>query len=523
MVDEVVGKLSFVDLAGNERGADRGDAASKDDLARREGAEINKSLLALKECIRAMDMGKSHQPFRQSKLTLVLRDSFIGNSNCVVIATISPNSSNTEHTLNTLRYADRIKALGPGGSDGSSSSGSGTLVDDGHTYDHNTKYEHEGINENEKKVNNSISAGRNVLRKPNRRSTIGGGLADAQVRPTPLRNHVNFANKQFFTNKTGMAMADNKGQLEARSDRIRNRITPNGAINGTNIRGEKRSGEEAVAMGMGMGMGSQGIQNSRTLSSVSKAGDLIKSNVGRDGEGGGRGIARSRPGTRTGTGSLAINTTALPVSKGSMSANRLRTPTRAAERNVRMETMSPARKSVMRNSSKSVSSGSNFGTNNRNNNNNNNNNSGSGSGGNNGSSSNGFIGSISGDENKQQTGTSTILKKDYEMQDMRMNARERELKIDQTMKQFIERHKTHLQFLKNAYKEESLLIKQYTQKLEMAGNEEDNENGNKGEGEGAEEMASGYLAHLDMILIAFQENIQKTRQEIMQVVSEHGL
>lgn len=41
-----------------------------------DGAEINKSLLALKECIRALDQGKKHLPFRGSKLTLVLKDSF---------------------------------------------------------------------------------------------------------------------------------------------------------------------------------------------------------------------------------------------------------------------------------------------------------------------------------------------------------------------------------------------------------------------------------------------------------------
>jgi len=34
-----------------------------------DGAEINKSLLALKECIRALDLGKNHTPFRGSKLT----------------------------------------------------------------------------------------------------------------------------------------------------------------------------------------------------------------------------------------------------------------------------------------------------------------------------------------------------------------------------------------------------------------------------------------------------------------------
>jgi hypothetical protein len=74
---------------------------------RMEGAEINKSLLALKECIRALDQDSRHTPFRGSKLTQVLRDSFVGNSRTCMIATISPNGSNSEHTLNTLRYADR--------------------------------------------------------------------------------------------------------------------------------------------------------------------------------------------------------------------------------------------------------------------------------------------------------------------------------------------------------------------------------------------------------------------------------
>jgi hypothetical protein len=76
-----------------------------------EGSEINKSLLALKECIRALDQVTRHTPFRQSKLTQVLKDSFIGNSRTCMIATITPSSSNSEHSLNTLRYADRVKEL----------------------------------------------------------------------------------------------------------------------------------------------------------------------------------------------------------------------------------------------------------------------------------------------------------------------------------------------------------------------------------------------------------------------------
>lgn len=103
------GKFSLVDLAGNERGADTAKANRKRQL---EGADINKSLLALKECIRALGHNKSHTPFRASKLTQVLRDSFIGqNSSTCMIATISPGMSSCENTLNTLRYANRVKEL----------------------------------------------------------------------------------------------------------------------------------------------------------------------------------------------------------------------------------------------------------------------------------------------------------------------------------------------------------------------------------------------------------------------------
>ena len=79
---------------------------------RLDGAEINKSLLALKECIRALDMDKTHVPFRQNKLTLVLKDSFVGGDcRTVMIANISPSNQSCEHTLNTLRYAARVKEL----------------------------------------------------------------------------------------------------------------------------------------------------------------------------------------------------------------------------------------------------------------------------------------------------------------------------------------------------------------------------------------------------------------------------
>src|SRR3569833_3103963 len=110
----LMGKLLLVDLAGCERAAD---CQSNNRQRRLEGAEINKSLLALKECIRSLDMKKNvqqdiHIPFRASKLTMVLRDSFMMKADrirIIMIACISPGSSRTDHTLNTLRYAGRLK------------------------------------------------------------------------------------------------------------------------------------------------------------------------------------------------------------------------------------------------------------------------------------------------------------------------------------------------------------------------------------------------------------------------------
>ncbi|XP_034090422.1 kinesin-like protein KIF2C isoform X4 [Gymnodraco acuticeps] len=103
------GKFSLVDLAGNERGTD---VSSNDRSTLVETAEINRSLLALKECIRSLGMNSDHIPFRMSTLTKVLRDSFIGEkSRTCMIAMVSPGLASCEYTMNTLRYADRVKEL----------------------------------------------------------------------------------------------------------------------------------------------------------------------------------------------------------------------------------------------------------------------------------------------------------------------------------------------------------------------------------------------------------------------------
>lgn len=86
------GKLSLIDLAGSERGTVTGNRG----IRLMEGAKINTSLLALANCINALgDKNKkgSFVPFRDSKLTRMLKDSLGGNCKTVMIATVSPAGS----------------------------------------------------------------------------------------------------------------------------------------------------------------------------------------------------------------------------------------------------------------------------------------------------------------------------------------------------------------------------------------------------------------------------------------------
>lgn len=102
-----VGKLSLIDLAGSERAL----ATDQRTLRSLEGANINKSLLALSSCINALVEGKKHIPFRNSKLTQLLKDSLGGACNTVMIANISPSNHSFGETQNTLHWADRAKEI----------------------------------------------------------------------------------------------------------------------------------------------------------------------------------------------------------------------------------------------------------------------------------------------------------------------------------------------------------------------------------------------------------------------------
>ena len=103
------GKLAFVDLAGSERGADTISAGKQ---TQHDGVGINKSLLALKECIRAIDGGSSHVPFRDSELTKILRDHLVcSRAQTVMIAQVSPHPSCCEQTLNSIRYATMVRQM----------------------------------------------------------------------------------------------------------------------------------------------------------------------------------------------------------------------------------------------------------------------------------------------------------------------------------------------------------------------------------------------------------------------------
>jgi kinesin family protein 18/19 len=100
-------KFMLVDLAGSERQNSYLNSNNKNNnttaaMRQMEGSNINKSLLALGICINALiDKKTSFIPWRNSKLTRILKESLIGNSRIVMISTISPSLFSIDETVNT--------------------------------------------------------------------------------------------------------------------------------------------------------------------------------------------------------------------------------------------------------------------------------------------------------------------------------------------------------------------------------------------------------------------------------------
>ncbi|NWY51687.1 KI18A protein, partial [Chionis minor] len=105
-----IAKMSLIDLAGSERAS----VTNAKGARFREGTNINRSLLALGNVINALANPKSkkqHIPYRNSKLTRLLKDSLGGNCRTIMIAAVSPSSMFYDDTYNTLKYANRAKDI----------------------------------------------------------------------------------------------------------------------------------------------------------------------------------------------------------------------------------------------------------------------------------------------------------------------------------------------------------------------------------------------------------------------------
>lgn len=113
-----VGRLNLIDLAGSEKVAKTGATGER----LHEGSNINKSLLTLGQVIHkladlcnpklsAHDKKGIHVPYRDSKLTMLMKGSIGGNSCTAVVCAVSPASRNYEETKGTLMFANRCKTV----------------------------------------------------------------------------------------------------------------------------------------------------------------------------------------------------------------------------------------------------------------------------------------------------------------------------------------------------------------------------------------------------------------------------
>ena len=108
----VVSKLQLVDLAGSERQSQTGTVANKESI------DINKSLFTLRQVITSLTEQQkgtggraSYIPYRDSKLTCLLRQSLGGNSFCLMIACLNPCDAQIEENISTMQYASQASYI----------------------------------------------------------------------------------------------------------------------------------------------------------------------------------------------------------------------------------------------------------------------------------------------------------------------------------------------------------------------------------------------------------------------------
>jgi hypothetical protein len=107
---ELCGRVHFVDLAGSERTK----VSGAEGLRMKEAQNINKSLAALGDVLRALAKTQKHIPYRNSKLTYLLQDALGGSSKVLMFAQVSPDSPDVSESFSTLNFASRVASIEKG-------------------------------------------------------------------------------------------------------------------------------------------------------------------------------------------------------------------------------------------------------------------------------------------------------------------------------------------------------------------------------------------------------------------------
>lgn len=110
---KTVSKLHLVDLSGSERPSETG----IDGKLLKEAININGSLSQLSLCIQMLNKKMQSKdeniyvPYRNSLMTMVLRDSLGGNCKTKMVATLSPNTEDLYESLSTCRFARSVSLI----------------------------------------------------------------------------------------------------------------------------------------------------------------------------------------------------------------------------------------------------------------------------------------------------------------------------------------------------------------------------------------------------------------------------